>query len=144
MAIAKIVFWSGSGNTEAMADLLAEGVREAGAEAEVIPVSEADSDDLAAQNAFALGCPSMGVEQLEEDEMEPFMAELDGKISGKKAALFGSYGWGEQEWMRDWEKRVGEDGAEVILGEGVTVLGEPDEETAEKLKALGRELAGSL
>ena len=121
MSKVSIVYWSGTGNTEAMANMIAEGVKEAGKEADVLPVSIASVADLQAASAFALGCPSMGVEQLEEAEMEPFMCELESGISGKQVGLFGSYGWGNEEWMRDWEERIGMAGASVVNGEGIAV-----------------------
>lgn len=139
-----IVYWSGTGNTAAMADFVAEGVKAGGAEAVVLPVSAASVSDLANAKAFALGCPSMGAEQLEESEMEPFMMELDGAVSGKNVALFGSYGWGNQEWMRDWEDRISQDGATVVNGEGVTVNGAPDGDVADSCRELGRALAGMV
>ena len=133
-----IIYWSGTGNTESMAQLLAQGIIEAGGEANLVTVSEATVDMVKDADVFALGCPSMGAEVLEEEEMEPFMCELDSVIAGKKVALFGSYGWGNQEWMRDWEERIANDGATVVDGLGITVLGEPNEETAENLKNLGK------
>ena len=142
MSSVKIVYWSGTGNTEAMANAVADGVRSAGGTAEVLPVSAVSAADLSADKAFALGCPSMGAEQLEEGEMEPFMAELEGSIAGKQIGLFGSYGWGNCEWMRDWEDRVSSAGATVVNGEGVTFLGEPDAETISALNDLGASLAG--
>lgn len=141
MSKVSIVFWSGTGNTAAMAELIAQGVSEAGGEAVLIPVSEANVEELKAEKAFALGCPSMGAEQLEEMEMEPFMCELEGGIAGKQIALFGSYGWGNQEWMRDWEGRVASAGATVVNGEGITVNGAPDSDTEEQCKNVGRALA---
>lgn len=139
-----IVYWSGTGNTEAMAAYIAEGVKEAGKEADLLPVSIASVDDLKAAKAFALGCPSMGAEQLEEVEMEPFMCDLETSIAGKQIVLFGSYGWGNQEWMRDWEERINMAGASVINGEGIAVNGAPGEDAAEKLKDAGRMLAGCI
>lgn len=141
MSEVKIVFWSGTGNTAAMARFIAQGVEEAGKSAVLIPVAEANADELKAEKAFALGCPSMGAEQLEETEMEPFMCELENGIAGKQIALFGSYGWGNQEWMRDWESRVASAGANVLNGEGITVLGAPDAEAEELCKSAGRALA---
>jgi len=141
MAKVQIVFWSGTGNTAAMAQSVADGVTEAGGEAVIIPVDQANAADLTAANAFALGCPSMGAEQLEESEMEPFMEGLDSLINGKQIGLFGSYGWGNEEWMRDWESRIAADGATVVNSEGVTVLGAPTEDTVAALKDLGRSLA---
>lgn len=144
MSQVKIIYWSGTGNTEAMANMIAEGVRAAGKEAAVMSVSEVSVADLKDEKVFALGCPSMGAEQLEESEMEPFMCELESEISGKQIVLFGSYGWGDQEWMRDWEKRVQDAGAVVIGGEGVTVNEAPDGEAEEKCKAAGKNLAETL
>ncbi|CDD35204.1 flavodoxin [Roseburia sp. CAG:309] len=140
MSKVSIVYWSGTGNTQKMAEAVAEGVKEAGAEVDLKFVSAASVDELAAEPAFALGCPSMGAEELEDAEMEPFMADLESKISGKKIALFGSYGWGGGEWMRDWEARVQSAGATVVNGEGIIVNGEPDDDTIEELKALGKAL----
>lgn len=142
MSEVKIVFWSGTGNTAAMAEAVAQGVKDAGAAAALVPVGEASVEELKKEKAFALGCPSMGAEQLEESEMEPFMCELEGGIAGKQIALFGSYGWGNQEWMRDWEGRVSSAGASVLNGEGITVNGAPDEDTLEQCRSVGRALAG--
>ena len=138
-----VVYWSGTGNTAQMAEYVAEGIREAGKEAAVLSVDLAGADTLKGEKAFALGCPSMGAEQLEESVMEPFMCELDGMISGKKVALFGSYGWGGGEWMREWEERISNDGASVLGGEGVIAIGAPDAEAEEACKALGRALAAA-
>ena len=102
MAEVKIIYWSGTGNTAAMAQSVADGVAAAGAEAKIIPVENAGAADIADVKAFALGCPSMGAEQLEESSMEPFVEEILGSVSGKKILLFGSYGWGDGEWMRNW------------------------------------------
>lgn len=142
MSKVNIVFWSGTGNTAAMADFVAQGVTAAGGEAVLLPVSGADAEELKKEKAFALGCPSMGAEQLEESEMEPFMSELEGGLAGKQVVLFGSYGWGNQEWMRDWEERVTAAGATVVNGEGITVNGAPGEDTKEQCMDAGRVLAG--
>ena len=143
MSKVSIVYWSGTGNTEAMANMIAEGVKEAGKEADVLPVSIASVADLQAASAFALGCPSMGVEQLEEAEMEPFMCELESGISGKQVGLFGSYGWGNEEWMRDWEARMSGAGATIVGGEGVICQEAPDADAIEQCKALGKALANA-
>lgn len=142
MSKVNIVFWSGTGNTAAMAEFIAQGVAEAGGEAALIPVNEANAEELIAEKAFALGCPSMGSEQLEEMEMEPFMSELEGKVAGKQIVLFGSYGWGNQEWMRDWEERLTLAGATVVNGEGITVNGTPGADTQASCMDAGRTLAG--
>lgn len=106
-----IVYWSGTGNTEQMAQAVAEGVKNAGGEANVLTCAEFDSAKLADYGAVAFGCPAMGAEQLEEGEFEPMFADLEGSLSGVKVALFGSYGWGSGQWLEDWCARCKEDGA---------------------------------
>ncbi|MBP3272849.1 MAG: flavodoxin [Ruminococcus sp.] len=129
-----VIFWSGTGNTEQMAQAVAEG---AGVEA----VSVSDfSGDVAELDAVAFGCPAMGAEVLEESEFEPFFAANESKLSGKKVALFGSYGWGDGEWMRDWASRVTAAGATLVNGEGLIVNETPDDAAIENCKALGAEL----
>ena len=141
MSKINVVFWSQSGNTESMANAVGEGVTAAGGEANVVFVSDASIDELKSAKAFALGCPAMGAEVLEEGEMEPFMAELEGSLGGKAVGLFGSYGWGNQEWMRDWEDRCKSAGASVVNDEGVAFLGAPDDATVSALQDLGAALA---
>ena len=136
-----IVFWSQSGNTEIMANTVAEGVTAAGKEAVVTEVSSASLDDLKTAKGFALGCPAMGVEVLEECEMEPFVCDVEGFAAGKTIALFGSYGWGDGQWMRDWVDRMTAAGAVVVNGEGVICNEAPDDEALEACKDLGRQLA---
>ena len=135
-----VVYWSGTGNTEAMADALADGIREAGGEAALITVDGADAQELVKEDVFALGCPSMGAEELEESEMEPFVAELEGKVSGKKILLFGAYGWGDGEWMRNWEERMKNAGAVLVTGSGIIANEAPDDAAVAKLKTAGKEL----
>lgn len=142
MAKVKIIYWSGTGNTAAMAAAIAEGAKEAGAEAELITAETAGAADVQDAKAIALGCPSMGAEQLEETIMEPLMEELDGAISGKTVVLFGSYGWGSGDWMRDWEDRVSSDGASVWNGEGIIANNAPDDDALDACKSAGRDLAG--
>lgn len=141
METVKIVFWSQGGNTAAMAAAVAEGVQEAGSKAEIINVSDASAADLQSMKGFALGCPAMGAEVLEEMEMEPFMCELEGSLAGKSVGLFGSYGWGDGQWMRDWEERCKAAGASVIGGEGVICQETPDDGAIASCRALGRALA---
>ena len=136
-----VVYWSQSGNTETMAEAIGRGIAEAGKEAEVINVSEASLDSLKEAGAFALGCPAMGDEVLEEDEMEPFVAEVEGFASGKNIALFGSYGWGDGQWMRDWTERMKNAGANVINGEGLICQEEPDDDAVVACEGLGKQLA---
>lgn len=141
METVKIVFWSQGGNTAAMAAAVAEGVQEAGSKAEIINVSDASAADLQSMKGFALGCPAMGAEVLEEMEMEPFMCELEGSLAGKSVGLFGSYGWGDGQWMRDWEERCKAAGATVVGGEGVICQETPDDDAIANCKALGKALA---
>lgn len=130
-----VIYWSGTGNTEAMAKAVAEG-----AGAELFSVSDF-SGSVEEYDAIAFGCPAMGAEVLEEDEFEPFFTAIESKLSGKKIALFGSYGWGDGEWMRNWEERVQGDGAVLIGGEGLIANEAPSDDDLEKCKALGKSLA---
>lgn len=136
-----VIFWTQGGNTQAMAEAVAEGIREGGKEAEVIYVGSVSADVLKDQPVFALGCPAMGAEVLEESEMEPFVAEVETFASGKKIGLFGSYGWGDGEWMRDWVDRMNGAGATVVGGEGVICQEAPDDEAVNNCKVLGKQLA---
>nr|WP_144363401.1 flavodoxin [Lacrimispora amygdalina] len=136
-----VAYWSQTGNTAAMAAAIGEGITEAGKEAVVTDISSVSMDDLQAASAFALGCPAMGAEVLEEGEMEPFVTEVEAFAAGKKIGLFGSYGWGDGQWMRDWEDRMKAAGATVVGGEGVICQETPDDEALENCKALGKELA---
>lgn len=136
-----IVYWSQTGNTEAMAKMIAKGVEEAGAKAELVQVSDANADELLKLPGFAIGCPAMGAEELEDAEVEPFVASIEGKVSGKSLLLFGSYDWGDGEWMRIWQDRMTAKGASLVTGEGVIANNSPDAEAEAKLKAAGAELA---
>lgn len=136
-----VVYWSQTGNTEVMAEAVSQGIRESGREVETLNVSQITADTLKEAQAFALGCPAMGDEVLEESEMEPFMEQLDPMISGKQIGLFGSYGWGDGQWMREWQDRVMADGAVVAGGEGVIAQEMPDEDVLAACRNLGRILA---
>ena len=125
-----------------MAEAVAEGIRDGGADAVLMEVGNADVAALAEEKAFALGCPSMGAEQLEESEMEPFVEALEPLVSGKTILLFGSYGWGDGEWMRDWADRMKNAGAVLIREEGIITNEAPDDEALEECRAAGKELAG--
>ena len=131
-----VIYWSMSGNTEAMASAIAEGARSAGAEVDLMQVSEVSVDQALSYPLLALGCPAMGAEVLEESEFEPFFAQLEGRLGGKKVALFGSYGWGDGQWMRDWQART--EGANANLyGEGLMVNETPDDAALEQCRAFG-------
>lgn len=137
-----VVYWSQSGNTQAMAEAVGQGVKEAGKEAEVVYVGDASVEMLQDAKVFAMGCPAMGAEVLEESEMEPFVAEVEALAGGKTVALFGSYGWGDGQWMRDWEERMSGAGAIVLNGEGLICHEAPDGEALEECSNLGKQMAG--
>lgn len=139
MSKVAVVFWSGTGNTEAMADSVAEGITEAGGEAEIVALSEFTPEKMDEYDAVAFGCPSMGAEQLEESEFEPMFRAIESKLSGKKIALFGSYGWGDGEWMRNWNEECINDGA-VMACDYVICNEAPDDEAEKACKALGASL----
>ena len=120
MSKTAVIYWTGTGNTEAMANAIAAGI----GEADVLSVSEADASAVAQYEKIAFGCPAMGDEVLEEGEFEPFFAEVEGSLSGKKVALFGSYGWGDGQWMRDWEARMAAAGAKIQGGTGECQAGD--------------------
>ena len=132
-----VVYWSQTGNTKEMAEAVGAGIEEAGKRARVVEVGSVSSEELMDKAVFALGCPAMGAEVLEEEEMEPFVAEVEKFASGKRVALFGSYGWGDGEWMRDWEARMTKAGAEVIGGAGVMCNEAPNADAVAACKALG-------
>lgn len=136
-----IVFWSGTGNTEAMANYIAEGVRAAGGEAALLGPGDFSASQFSAYSAVAFGCPAMGSEVLEEAEFEPMFSALEGSLGGKRIALFGSYGWGDGQWMRDWCKRCDAAGANLLDENGLTVNEAPDAESEEACRELGRKLA---
>ena len=136
-----VAYWSQTGNTEAMANAVGEGIKAAGGEADVVPVSAVSVDELKAASSFALGCPAMGAEVLEESEMEPFVEEVEGFAAGKKIALFGSYGWGDGQWMRDWAQRAQDDGAQLFSEEGLICNETPDDDVQAACRKLGADLA---
>ena len=129
-----VIYWSGTGNTEMMAKAVAEG-----AGAELFSVSDF-SGNIADYDRLAFGCPAMGAEELEESEFEPMFSDCESKLGGKKIALFGSYGWGDGEWMRNWEDRVKSAGA-TLISDGVIVNNEPDEVALSECEELGEKAA---
>jgi flavodoxin short chain len=124
-----------------MAKAVLEGLSGAGAEAEIFTVDKISPDAAAAYDRLALGCPSMGAEVLEEAEFEPFFTDLEKKLSGKKIAIFGSYGWGDGEWMRNWNARCEDCGA-YLVAEGLIANEDPDEAALAACRELGKSLAG--
>lgn len=135
-----VVYWSGTGNTEAMAAAVADGIKAAGSEAVLLTAAEFDTSMMDSFDAIAFGCPSMGSEQLEESEFAPMFESCEAKLSGKKIALFGSYGWGDGEWMRSWEETCKADGA-IMACDFVICNDAPDDEAIVMCNALGKALA---
>ncbi len=134
-----VVYWSGTGNTETMAVAVKEGATEKGAEAVMLTATEFDASMIDSFDAVAFGCPSMGSEELEDSEFAPMFESCEAKLSGKKIALFGSYGWGDGEWMRNWEDTCKGDGA-VLASDSVICNDAPDDDAIESCKALGAAL----
>ena len=139
MSKVAVVYWSGTGNTEAMANAVLDGVKGKGAEAVLLTASQFDASMIDSFDAIAFGCPSMGVEQLEESEFEPMFSACETKLKGKKIALFGSYGWGDGEWMRNWEEACLADGA-ILACDSVICNEAPDDEGVEMCISLGEAL----
>ena len=140
MSKVAVVYWISTGNTESMANAVADGAKEAGAEVTTFETADFSADKVDEFDAIAFGCPAMGDEVLEEDEFEPLFSSCEAKLSGKKVGLFGSYGWGDGEWMRNWEETCRSAGASLVA-EGVICQEEPDDEAVENCKALGKALA---
>ena len=140
MSKVAVVYWSSTGNTEAMANAVVDGAKEKGADVTLYECADFRPELVADYDAIAFGCPAMGDEVLEEGEFEPMFSSCEAKLSGKKLGLFGSYGWGDGEWMHDWEEKCKEDGA-VLVSDGVICQEEPDDDAVESCKALGKALA---
>ena len=136
-----VIYWSGTGNTEAMANAVAEGMREAGAECAVWTPADVSADAVKELDAAALGCPAMGAEELEETEFAPMFDAVKSALAGKSAGLFGSYGWGDGEWMRSWEADC-EEAMVNLVCESVICMAAPDDTAIEACKALGKAVAG--
>ena len=135
-----VIYWSGTGNTEAMASAVLEGMQAAGADASMLTPSDVDAGAVSGLDAIAFGCPSMGAEELEESEFAPMFSSCEDKLNGKKIALFGSYGWGDGEWMRTWEETCQGDGV-VFACESVICNEAPDDEADAACVSLGKALA---
>ena len=122
-----------------MADAVLSGAKNAGAEADLIAAADFSSDQVGSYDGIAFGCPAMGAEVLEEGEFEPMFTSVEGTLSGKKIGLFGSYGWGDGQWMRDWEDRVKSAGANLVM-DGVMANNAPDEAALAECEGLGAAL----
>ena len=140
MSKVAVVYWNSTGNTEAMAEAVKTGAEGAGCQVSLFTASEFSADKMDGFDGIAFGCPAMGDEVLEEDEFEPMFQECREKLSGKKIALFGSYGWGDGEWMRNWEEDCKAAGAQ-LAADSVICQEEPDDEAVESCRALGKALA---
>ena len=137
MSRMNIIYWSASGNTEAMANAIAEGAKAAGADVKLCQVSDIGADAALDCDLLALGCPAMGDEVLEESEFDPFFTQIEGRLSGRKVAIFGSYGWGDGQWMRDWQDRVIKAGGQLFRGEGLMVNEAPDDSGLDQSRSIG-------
>ena len=138
-----IVYWSSTGHTEEMAEAVIEGAKAAGAETTAFNIAdgaEFTAANVAEFDAIAFGCPAMGDEVLEESEFEPMFDGCKGALGGKNIALFGSYGWGDGEWMRNWEESCKEAGASLVC-DSVTCMEDPDDDAKDACKKLGAALA---
>ena len=142
MSKVAVVFWSGTGNTEAMANAIVEGVKAAGADVDLVQVDDFKADDIAGYNGVIFGCPAMGDEVLEEDSFEPFFSDAVEMLEGVPVALFGSYGWGGGAWMDAWVDRTKEAGAKLVGN--VIAENSPDDEALENCEKLGKDLAESI
>ena len=140
MSKTAVVYWSGTGNTAAMADAVVEGVKSAGGQPELFTAESFNSDMVDTYDFIAFGCPSMGCEQLEDTEFEPMFDSCKNKLKGKKIALFGSYGWGDGEWMQTWENDCKSFGADLVC-DSVICNDAPDDEAVAKCENLGKALA---
>jgi len=140
MANILLVYWSGTGNTEIMAEKIKEGLEQQGATVDFKTVDQVEADDVSSYDKVVFGCPSMGVETLEEDEFEPFFEQVESLLSGKKVALFGSYGWGEGEWMDAWVERTQATGAQ-LFDDGLRINSTPSSEEEEKCVQFGADFA---
>lgn len=135
-----IVYWSGTGNTESMAYAVSEGAKGTGADTALFTAAEFSGSQVNEYDAIAFGCPAMGAEELEETEFAPLFQDCKSSLPGKRVALFGSYGWGDGEWMRTWEDECRDCGA-VIAAESVICQETPDEDALQNCRALGAALA---
>ena len=135
-----VIYWSGTGNTELMAESIAEGIKSTGTEVDLFSVSDF-KNEINDYSKIAFGCSAMGDEVLEENEFEPFFSSIENSLKGKKVALFGSYGWGDGKWMRDWQDRVSFVGASLFNGKGIIINGTPSPSDKDDLKDLGKKFA---
>lgn len=135
-----IVYWSGKGATEKMAEYVKTGIEAVGCVPDIYFASDFNAGLMSKYDKIAFGCPAMGNEELEPSEFEPMFNEIEPFLAGKKIVLFGSYGWGEGQWMKEWEIQAYNDGA-LLMDYGLIVQDEPDEEDRIECENLGTTLA---
>ena len=139
MSKVAVVYWSGTGNTEKMANAVLAGIKENGADGELFTASEFSKDMVANYDAIAFGCPSMGAEELEETEFAPMFEDCKSVLNGKKITLFGSWGWGGGAWMETWTADCEAIGANLAC-DAVTCADAPDDDAIAACKDLGKAL----
>ena len=140
MSKAAVVYWSGTGNTQAMAQAVADGAEQAGAQVSLFEAADFSNDLVSEYDAIAFGCPSMGCEELEDSEFQPMFDSVKDSLAGKKIALFGSYGWGDGEWMRTWQSDIEAAGIQLVA-DGLICNEAPDDEAVNNCVELGKMLA---
>lgn len=136
----KVIYWSQTGNTQKMAELIAKGIEEGGKKAELVELANISVADLKDEEVIILGSPASGTEEIEETQVEPFVKSLEGNIQGKKVALFGSWGWGEGEYIHELEERIKSYGGQIV-GESLTVMESPEGEDEDKCVEFGKLIA---
>ena len=136
----KVIYWSQTGNTQKMAELIARGIEEGGKKAELVELANISVADIKDEEVIILGSPASGTEEIEETQVEPFVKSLEGNIQGKKVALFGSWGWGEGEYIKELEERIKSYGG-VMVGESLTVMESPEGEDEDKCVEFGKLIA---
>ena len=140
MSKVAVIYFSATGNTQAMANAVADGAKAAGADVDLLDVSGVDVGNIANYDGIALGCPAMGAEQLEETTFDPFFQSALPLLSGKKVALFGSYGWGDGTWMRLWEETCAQNGI-TLAHDSVIANNAPDAAALAECETLGKSVA---
>ena len=138
-----VVYWSGTGNTEEMAQGLAEGIKSAGAEVDLFEAVDFKEDMVERFDAIAFGCPSMGAEELEDSEFEPMFRECESELKKKNVALFGSYDWGDGEWMEEWQEACRLSGLNLVA-DGLICHQSPEDADLANCETLGQMIAKSV
>ena len=135
-----VVYWSSTGNTEQMAYAVAEGAKDAGAKVTMFTSADFAANQVSQFDAIAFGCPAMGAEVLEETEFEPLFTDCIKFLSDRPIALFGSYGWGDGEWMRSWERTCKDAGLNLVHN-SVICCEAPDDDARVACRSMGASLS---